>query len=133
MKQEICNNGSVSNQHQYQELIVLTKAKLLAKCVYEFCKNWLPESERFGLWSQMTRCGVSIASNIAEGQQRGNKEFIHFLQISRGSLFELKTQLEICQMIGYCGVGETGECNDLIDEVGKLTYGLINKLKGDSK
>lgn len=53
-----------------------------------------PFSEKFGLISQISRCAVSVPSNIAEGSSRSSdKEFAHFLSIALGSLFELKTQL----------------------------------------
>jgi len=61
-----------------------------------------PESERFGLVSQIRRAAVSIPSNIAEGAARGRgKEFVHFLVIARGSLSELDTQLRIAENLGF--------------------------------
>jgi len=62
----------------------------------------LPDSEKFGLISQMNRCSVSIPSNIAEGCSRDSqKDFVRFLQISLGSAFELETQLEISVSLGF--------------------------------
>ena len=56
----------------------------------------------FGLRDQIQRSSVSIPSNIAEGYERRSlKEFLHFLNIARGSLSELRTQLEIAHEIGY--------------------------------
>lgn len=53
-------------------------------------------SRDFGLKDQMQRAAISIASNIAEGYERtSDAEFIRFLYISKGSLSELITQLEI--------------------------------------
>ena len=61
-----------------------------------------PASEKFGLVSQLRRAGVSVPSNIAEGAGRFHeKEFIQFLYISRGSLAEIETQLEIARRRGY--------------------------------
>lgn len=65
----------------------------IVKSVY-ILTSQLPADERFGLVSQINRCAVSIPSNIAEGSGRtSNKEFLHFLNISLSSSFELETQL----------------------------------------
>ena len=51
-----------------------------------------PDSEKFGLVSQLRRAAVSLPSNLAEGSGRnGRKELINFLHIARGSLFEIGT------------------------------------------
>ncbi|WP_321283945.1 four helix bundle protein [uncultured Vibrio sp.] len=64
-----------------------------AQTVYKTTSTF-PADERFGLTSQMRRCAVSIASNIAEGAGRQTpKEFIQFLHIAQGSCSELDTQL----------------------------------------
>ncbi|MGQ7944808.1 four helix bundle protein [Flavobacterium sp. WC2509] len=65
--------------------------------IYDNTKTF-PKEEIFGLTSQLRRCAISIPSNIAEGFGRDSKnEFIRFLKISVGSLFELQTQLEIAK------------------------------------
>jgi four helix bundle protein len=63
--------------------------------VYKLTADF-PDSEKFGLTSQIRRCSVSIPSNIAEGAAReSKKEFKRFLFISLGSATELATQIEI--------------------------------------
>ncbi|MFC3561958.1 four helix bundle protein [Pedobacter jamesrossensis] len=62
----------------------------------------LPSVEKFGLVSQISRCAVSVPSNIAEGSSRSsNKEFAHFLSIALGSLFELETQILLSVDLGF--------------------------------
>ena len=74
---------------------------MLAKQVYMLADN-LPDKERYGLRSQLTRAAVSVASNIAEGsRRRGTNELIQFLSIALGSLAEVETQLIICKEVGF--------------------------------
>ena len=115
----------MSIQH---ELRVLTRSKELILKIYKFCEQ-LPEKEKFGLWSQITRASVSIASNIAEGQQRTDKEFVHFLRIARGSIKELEIQLYICKE--YYKI-ESPEIFELLDILGGMTYRLMQKAQADS-
>lgn len=131
---------SISIQPQHQQLLVVQKAKDLVILVYTFTRS-LPDSEKFGLISQMQRAAVSIPSNLAEGQQRGDKEFIHFVNIARGSLAELRVQLEITERLygtAWDGSGKIideillQKMYDLLEEVGKMSYSLLLKLKSDA-
>ena len=62
----------------------------------------LPESEKFGLKSQMRGAAVSIPCNIAEGYGRNsNKDFQRFLYIALGSIYELQTQILISFEQGF--------------------------------
>lgn len=60
-----------------------------------------PSEEKFGITRQVSRCAVSVPSNIAEGCRGSDKELAHFLSIALGSAFELETQLEIAFRVGY--------------------------------
>lgn len=90
-----------------------------------------PAAEMFGLTSQMRRAAVSIPSNIAEGAARtGDKEYLHFLSIARGSLSELDTQVQIAVMLGYLTTDH--KLHNFVDVVGKLLSGLSKKMKTDA-
>ena len=81
--------------HNFRQLQIWKKGMAIAKAVY-LALNEFPSTEKFGLISQISRCSISVPSNIAEGSSRAsNKEFGHFLSIALGSLFELETQLQL--------------------------------------
>ena len=110
----------------YEELVVWQKAMLLARRVYVLQRQ-LPKSEIYGLGDQIRRAVVSIPSNIAEGFGRESRsEFKHFLSIARGSLYEVKTQLQLAESLAYLQVDL--EVFSLMDEVGKLLNGLSRSL-----
>ncbi len=69
--------------------------------IYKIVSDF-PSFERYGLSDQLRRASVSIPSNIAEGAARDSeREFIHFLNISLGSAFEVETQLQIAYNLEY--------------------------------
>ena len=111
-------------RNSYRDLIVWQKAMNLAKEVYRLTKSF-PKDEMYGLTSQIRRCSVSIPSNIAEGRGRNSdKEFIRFLSISLGSLYELQTQLELALAFNY--ITNFDEINQLSIEVEKMLNALIS-------
>lgn len=113
----------------YKDLKVYQKSIDLAELIYDITKKF-PASEKFGLTSQMRRCAVSISSNIAEGQQRNSaKEFIHFLYISRGSVAELFTQIEIVKRLDKIKIYNFNIIENLLLEIQKMTNVLISKIK----
>lgn len=85
----------------FKELRVWREAKELTVDVYKTTSSG-KLSRDYGLKEQLEKSAVSIPSNIAEGYERNsNKEFIRFLLIAKGSLSELRTQLEIAKEVGY--------------------------------
>jgi four helix bundle protein len=101
----------------------------LAKNVYKLTAVF-PDSERYGLISQMRRAAVSVPSNIAEGHGRlTDRSFRLFLSQARGSVFELETQLELAIDLNFC-VREVAtrllaDCN----EVARILNGLLKTLE----
>src|ERR1700733_6566376 len=87
--------------NSFRDLDVWHLGVELAETVYRITARF-PKAELFCLTSQMRRAAVSIPSNIAEGRARdSSREFLHFLSISRGSLAELDTQLELAIRLDY--------------------------------
>lgn len=98
----------------------------LAKAVYQMTATF-PAEERYGLSQQMRRAAVSIPSNIAEGAGRNSaKEFLNFIGISRGSLAELETQLQLAAMLGFAEPDH--QAFELANDTGKRLTGLHKKL-----
>ena len=90
----------------------------------------LPKEELFGLVSQMRRAAVSVPSNIAEGYARGtDKEKIHFLRISSGSMSELETQLTLCLKLGYISQEEYNATSEKLVSVWKQLNAPISVIK----
>ncbi|MBS0457068.1 MAG: four helix bundle protein [Proteobacteria bacterium] len=93
--------NSESKKRPHEELDVWREAMALVESIYA-CSSRFPDSERFGLTSQIRRSAVSIPSNIAEGAaRRSTPELLRFLAIARGSLSELDTQLQIAIRLLY--------------------------------
>ena len=114
----------------YCDITAWRKARALVKRVYGATKLF-PKDERYGLTQQIRRAAVSVPSNIAEGYGRGSlRDYIRFLQVARGSLFELETQTLLANDLEYLTEEQT---NSLIEDIRLCTrvlQGLITKLKG---
>jgi four helix bundle protein len=113
----------------HRDLIVWQRSMDLVELIYRNTQK-LPSHEQFGLVSQMRRAAVSIPSNIAEGygrQSTGN--YRQFLSISRGSLMEVETQIEICERLKYLAQSDTENIFKEITEISKMLTSLISKIK----
>lgn len=117
-----------TNKTSYTELKVWQKGMDMVEEIYHITLK-LPESERFGLISQLRRAAVSVPSNIAEGYSRmTTKEYINFLSIARGSNAELETQLLICKRLNYLSDSDLSLAFPLLKEIGKMISAIINTL-----
>ncbi|NIK92515.1 four helix bundle protein [Mangrovimonas sp. CR14] len=112
----------------HKDLDVWKKSMDLVVEVYAWTSG-LPDSEKFGLMSQMRRAAVSIPSNIAEGSARkGDKELMQFLNIALGSVSELETQYLVVLRLQLLKENEIIEA--LFVSVKKLILGYRNYLRG---
>jgi four helix bundle protein len=112
----------------YRDLIVWQKAFELALVIYHETVCF-PKEERYGITSQLRKAGLSIPSNIAEGEGRNSQsEFHHFLSIAHGSLREVETQILITEALGYIKKDSLNKIMALASEVGRLINGLSRSL-----
>ena len=78
----------------------------------------------------MTRASLSVMSNIAEGSDRGgDREFIQFLSVSKGSCSELRSQLYAAKDAGFLDQDDFGSTYELAEEPSKILQGLIRAVK----
>ena len=113
----------------YRQLKVWQKAMDLTVEIYSLV-NKFPREENYALSDQMRRSVVSIPSNIAEGQGRNSvKEFVNFLSIARGSLWELETQIEISERLHYIDSGQKNKVYEQTEEIGKMLNALATSLE----
>lgn len=113
----------------YTDLDVWKESRKLVSMIYDLVKNF-PKDERYALTSQLKRAAVSVPSNIAEGVGRQHvKERIQFLYISRGSLYEIETQLFLALDQAFVLGNELESVMDQITSCKKLVQGYINYLK----
>ena len=113
----------------YRDLIVWQKSMQLVTDIYRLSKT-LPNDERYGLTSQIRRSAVSIPSNIAEGYGRkSTTDYVRFLQISRGSLYEFQTQMEICLNLDLLSKQDFSDIHKKSNEIERMLNSLINKVK----
>jgi len=116
----------------YRDLVVWQRAIEMTVAVYKLSSRF-PKDEMYGLTSQVRRASVSVASNIAEGYGRGTQgEYKQFLNIARGSNYEVQTQLVIARELGLGDTKDLGVADSLSAEVGKMIFTLIDRL-GTSK
>jgi len=112
----------------YRKLSVYQKAMDLVVEIYKLLKKF-PLEERYALCDQIRRASISVPSNIAEGMGRfSDKEKIHFLEISNGSLMETMCQLEIGKQLGYLSQEDYQRVEADITEIACMLSSLRKKI-----
>ena len=120
---------SMSDNKSYIELEVWKKSRELVKEIYVLTQLF-PKEELYSLSSQIRRASISIPSNIAEGIGRNfSRETLQFLHISRGSVYEVETQVYLAFDLGYISQEQLDKVLLKIEECRRLLHGFINFYK----
>jgi len=119
----------MSKIERFEDLDAWTLARRLTNAIYdvsavgEFCRD-------FALRDQIRRASISIASNVAEGFERdGDKEFMQFLSIAKGSCGEVRAQLYLALDRAYISDKEFEELKAKASELSRVISGLIRYLR----
>lgn len=113
----------------YKNLETWKKGMELVKEIYLLTKSF-PKEELYSLTSQIKRAAISIPSNIAEGMGRNHKkDTIQFLHISRGSVYELETLLNIAVMVEIVSEKTFNDISLKIDESLRILNGFITYME----
>ncbi|MFH0880555.1 MAG: four helix bundle protein [Lentisphaerota bacterium] len=114
---------------KFEDMVVWQKARVLTRRVYEI-SNAPSFARDFGLCDQIRRAVVSIMSNMAEGFERdGDKEFMQFLALAKGSCGEVRSQLYIASDLGYVSSGDAKMLCGMAVEISKMISGLMAYLR----
>ena len=116
-------------QSSYRDLAVWQKSLAFANQVIQMIDSLETDRKHYRLLEQLEAAVTSVPMNIAEGKGReSKKEFVHFLYISRGSLYETLTLLEIFQMRGWLNPEIFHNLEQQSNEIAKMLKGLINSV-----
>ena|SRR5688572_27599636 len=114
---------------RFEEILAWQKARVATHRVYELTTDSL-FSRDFALRDQIRRSSISIMANIAEGHGRhSDKEFANFLNIAHGSAAETQSHLYVALDLGYLDETRFAEIYQLLEEVAKMTMGLMKHLR----
>lgn len=112
----------------YRDLDVWQRGMDVCVQIYQVTASF-PQSEMYGLTSQVRRAAISIPSNIAEGHARPRRDFARFIQIAYGSLNEVETQLELSKRVGYLPQGVPDGLISELAILGRQLNSLKQKLR----
>ena len=122
--------GGNDNIFSFQELKVWQKSILFAKKVILLIDKLDTDRKHYRLIEQLESASTSVAMNIAEGKWRQTtKEFIQYLYIARGSLFEVITLLIIIHKIGWLNKETLNELEKDAVEITKMLNSLIKSMR----
>lgn len=115
-------------RHNYKNLKIWQLSIEIANEISDILIDF-PKHERYDFSSQISRCSVSMPSNIAEGSSRTDKSFSNFIDYSLGSSFELTTQLIVAKHRKYINEITFEKLESKIEEFQRMTMSFQNGLK----
>jgi four helix bundle protein len=119
----------VATIERFEQIEAWQEARRLAIAIYELTAEG-KFARDFGLRDQIRRAAVSVMSNIAEGFERGgDKEFIHFLSLAKGSAGEIRSQLYVAFDQHYLSQAQFDDLANQALHTGRLLAGFMNYLK----
>lgn len=119
----------MSSVQSYKDLLIWKKGIEIVKEVY-FLSKQLPKNEEYAISDQIRRAAVSIPANIAEGYGRAStKNYLYFIRIARGSLFEVETLLTVMTEVELIYVEHAETLSELLIEEGKMINSFIKSLE----
>ena len=114
----------------FEDLKVWQKAVDFAELVIKAIDLFETPRKHYRLIEQLEAASTSPSMNIAEGKGRfSRKEFIHYLYIARGSVFETITLLVIIQRMGWITDDTFGQIKAMGEEITKMLNSLIKSVK----
>ena len=114
----------------FQDLKVWQLAIGFADMVYNITLSKIPDNKHFRLKEQIEAASTSISCNIAEGKGRwSQKEFVHYLYIARGSLYETVSLLTLIKKREFISETEFDNIMQKAIEIAKVLNGLIKSIK----
>ena len=124
-----CGLKNMGKIQKFEDIVAWQKARELTREVYAHSKTGAFAKD-FGLKDQIQRASVSIMGNVAEGYDRGgDKEFIQFFSVSKGSCGEVKSHLYVALDQQYINSMQFNQLYNSADEVGRLLAGFMAYLK----
>ena len=124
--------GSGGNERMFafEDLLVWQKAIDFAEVVIKTIDEFEAPRKHFRIIEQLEAASISISSNIAEGKGRfSKKEFVHYLYIARGSLFETVSLLILIRRLSWISENKLLELKSLGEEIAKMLNSLIKSVK----
>ena len=116
----------------FEKLDVYKKSSDFVSQTYSLTKHF-PKEEMFGLTNQVRRAAVSISLNVAEGSARSKKDFNRFIDMTRGSVFECITILQISLKQDYIDKNKFEQLESHLVEISKMLSGLKRSLTTNPK
>lgn len=121
--------GNFEEHSRYKDLLVWQKSLTFANEVIDLIDNIQTSRKHYRLFEQLEAAVTSVPMNIAEGKGRNSqKEFMHFLYISRGSLYETLTLLEIFRLRCWIDQDQFHALETKSNQIAKMINSLINAI-----